>query len=124
MHASARQLDAIRSELRSGMRLMPPLPTGEAAVAAQHRPRSATAAPPPPPPSPSGRPLTPLPFSAVSVGRAPARAGAAPTGSDVLADALAEEEVARLAAQFMEGGAVVPRAGGAGPRPVPRAAEG
>ena len=92
------------------MRLMepPPVPpaggaAGAAGDAAQRPPLLHT--PAPSPSSSSSFAASALPFSAASLGRAPARVAAtAPTGSDVLADALAEEEVARLGAQFFGGG--------------------
>ena len=59
--------------------------------------------------------LTPLPISAVATGQAPARSGSTPTGSDILLDALREEEVAAKAQQFLgtaEGQAML-RQGGA-----------
>lgn len=46
--------------------------------------------------------LTPLPISAVALGQAPARSDAIPTGSDILLDALREEEVAAHAQQFLD----------------------
>ena len=46
--------------------------------------------------------LTPLPLSAVALGKAPERSGSIPTGSDILLDALREEEVAAQAQQFLE----------------------
>ena len=44
-----------------------------------------------------------MPVSAVAAGRARDRGGTTPHGSDIMADALAEEEVARTAEQFMAG---------------------
>jgi len=46
--------------------------------------------------------LRPLPISAVALGKAPSRADSIPTGSDILLDALREEEVAAQAQQFLE----------------------
>lgn len=46
--------------------------------------------------------LNPLPLSAVSIGKAPSRADSTPTGSDILLDALQEEEVAAQAQQFLD----------------------
>lgn len=46
--------------------------------------------------------LTALPLSAVAMGKAPGRSGSIPTGSDILLDALREEEVAAQAQQFLE----------------------
>ena len=45
--------------------------------------------------------LQPLPISAVAVGKAPSRGDSTPTGSDILLDALQEEEVAAQAQQFL-----------------------
>ena len=45
--------------------------------------------------------LQPLPLSAVSIGKAPSRGDSTPTGSDILLDALQEEEVAAQAQQFL-----------------------
>lgn len=45
--------------------------------------------------------LQPLPISAVAVGKAPPRGDSTPTGSDILLDALHEEEVAAQAQQFL-----------------------
>lgn len=45
--------------------------------------------------------LVPLPVSAVAAGRARLGSEGMPQGSDIMADALAEEEVARTAQQFM-----------------------
>jgi len=46
--------------------------------------------------------LRPLPISAVSLGKAPIRSDSVATGSDILLDALREEEVAAHAQQFLE----------------------
>lgn len=48
-----------------------------------------------------GEQLQPLPISAVAVGKAPSRGDSTPTGSDILLDALQEEEVAAQAQQFL-----------------------
>lgn len=45
--------------------------------------------------------LQPLPVSAVALGKAPSRSDTIPTGSDVLLDALYEQEVAHQAQQFL-----------------------
>lgn len=45
--------------------------------------------------------LTPLPISAVALGKAPLRSDSIPTGSDILLDALHEQEVAAQAQQFL-----------------------
>ena len=63
--------------------------------------------------------LTPLPISAVATGQAPARAGSTPTGSDILLDALREEEVAAQAQHFLgtaEGQAMLRQGGPDVPR--------
>ena len=49
-----------------------------------------------------GEELKPLPLSAVAVGKAPSRADTTPTGSDILLDALHEEQVAAQAQQFLD----------------------
>ena len=49
-----------------------------------------------------GEQLTPLPLSAVAIGKAPSRGDTTPTGSDILLDALQEEEVAAQAQQFLD----------------------
>lgn len=49
-----------------------------------------------------GEQLTPLPLSAVAIGKAPSRGDTTPTGSDILVDALQEEEVAAQAQQFLD----------------------
>lgn len=46
--------------------------------------------------------MRPLPISAVSLGKAPSRSDSVPTGSDILLDALREEEVAAHAQRFLE----------------------
>ena len=43
-----------------------------------------------------------LPVSAIAAGRAPKREGQTPSGSDIMLDALAEEEVAHAAMRFMQ----------------------
>ena len=50
---------------------------------------------------PSSDVLQPLPVSAVALGKAPSRSESTPTGSDVLLDALHEQEVAHHAQQFL-----------------------
>ncbi|KAL3158122.1 hypothetical protein ABBQ32_011720 [Trebouxia sp. C0010 RCD-2024] len=49
-----------------------------------------------------GEQLTPLPLSAVAIGKAPSREDTTPTGSDILLDALQEEAVAAQAQQFLD----------------------
>ncbi len=49
-----------------------------------------------------GEQLRPLPISAVSLGKAPIRSDSTATGSDILLDALREEEVAAHAQRFLE----------------------
>ncbi|DBA84246.1 hypothetical protein WJX79_005401 [Trebouxia sp. C0005] len=50
----------------------------------------------------SSEQLRPLPISAVSLGKAPLRSDSVATGSDILLDALREEEVAAHAQRFLE----------------------
>ena len=45
--------------------------------------------------------LQPLPVSAVALGKAPSRSDTTPSGSDILLDALHEQEVAHQAQQFL-----------------------
>ena len=45
--------------------------------------------------------MQPLPISAVAAGKAQKRAGSLPMGSDIMADVLAEEEIAAAAQKFM-----------------------
>ena len=106
LRETARQLQQIRSELRSGVSLLP----ARVGAAVPSATRSDAALPSALPPAArhlrasANSPLPgELPFSASSLGRVPPR-GPGATGSDIAADALEEETVSRLTSQFLAQG--------------------